>query len=151
MESDQMLRDLDRAAARPFIEYPRTSWWYPAFVGGYFTAIVAALMLQVHHHPVAMACVLGAAVVALGVFVRWYRSRWGTWPQMSAAPVEIRRAYLRGAAAIIAAAVVTGLAALLGSPIVTTVVAFVSFTTVFWWYERGAYPAACRLVRERLA
>jgi hypothetical protein len=150
MESDQLLRDLDRAAARPFIEYPKTPRWYPAFVGGYFTAIVAALVLEAHHHPVAMAFVLGAAVVTLGVFVRWYCSRWGTWPQMSAAPIEIRRAYLQGASAIIAAAIVTGLVSLLGSAFATLLVAFVSFTAVLWWYERRAYPAACRLVRARL-
>ncbi len=151
MESKDSLRDLNLAAARPFIEYPPTPWWYPALMGGYFAATVSAILLFASGHRFEAIGVLAGAIIALGLFFRWYRSRWGTWPQMSEAPPEIRRAYriaLAGASvAVLLAVAVT----LLSPPVVAVVATFVVFTTSVWAYERRVYPSACVAVRERLA
>jgi multisubunit Na+/H+ antiporter MnhB subunit len=151
MESKDLLRDLDLAAARPFIEYPRTPWWYPALMGGYFAAIAIALLLGASGYGVAAACVFAGAIVVLGVFFRWYRSRWGTWPQMTEAPPEIRRAYRRCLAGVSVAVVLTVIVGLLSPGVVTVAVTFLVFTTLIWGYERRVYPAACAEVRARLA
>ena len=151
MESKDLLHDLDLAAARPFIDYPRTPWWYPVFMGWYFSSIATALLLGSSGNFVAAAVVFAGAIVAVAVFVRWYRAQWGTWPQMTAAPPEIRRAYrefyVGGAVAVVFTAVV----GLLAPGAVTVAVAFVVSTALIWVYERKIYPAACAEVRARLA
>jgi len=151
MESKDLLRDLNLAAARPFIEYPPTPWWYPALMGGYFAAIAAAMFLGANGHGVVAFGVFGVAIVTLGLFFRWYRSRWGTWPQMSEAPPEIRRAYRLAFTGASAALVLTVAVGFLSPPLVTVAVTFVIFTTSVWAYERRVYPAACAAVRSRLA
>ncbi len=151
MESNDLLRDLDQAAARPFIDYPPTPWWYPILMGGCFSA-TAAVLLLIYHGNVVAGIVLGvAALVAVGIFGGWYRSRWGTWPQMREAPAEIRRAYRRCFAGLFVALVLTVVVGLVSPPVVTVVVAFLVFTALFWGYERKVYPAACADVRARLA
>ncbi len=151
MESNDLLRDLNRAAARPFIDYPRTPWWYPILMGGCFSAIAAVLLL-LSNGNVVVGIVLGAvALLSLGIFFGWYRSRWGTWPRMSEAPAEIRRAYRRYFAGLFVALVLTVVVGLLSPPVVTVAVTFLVFTALFWGYERKVYPAACADVRARLA
>ena len=148
---------MNLAAARPFIEYPPTPWWYSGLIGGYFAAIAVALFLGVDGHIVAELCVFAGAGagagagVTVGVLFRWYRSRWGTWPQMSKAPPEIRRAYRFALAAVSVALLLTVVVALLSPPLATVAITFLLFTTVFWVYERRVYPAACAAVRSRLA
>ncbi len=151
MESKDLVRDLNLAAARPFIEYPPTPRWYPALMGGYFAAIAASIFLGANGYGVAGFGVIAAAIVTLGLFFRWYRSRWGTWPQMSEAPPEIRRAYRLAFAGALVALLLTVAVGLLSPPIVTVAVTFVVFTTSVWAYERRVYPAACAAVRSRLA
>ena len=151
MESKDLLRDLNLAAARPFIEYPRTPWWYPPLMGGYFSAIAVAIFLGVDGHGVAEFGVFAAAIVTLGLFFRWYRGRWGTWPQMSEAPSEIRRAYRLAFTGALVALLLTVAVGFLSPPLVTVAVTFVIFTTSVWAYERRVYPAACAAVRSRLA
>lgn len=151
MESKDSLRELNLAAARPFIEYPPTPWWYPVLMGGYFAAIAIALFLGADGHGLVAFGVFAAAIITLGLFFRWYRARWGTWPQMSEAPPEIRRAYriaFAGAAVALLLSVVVGL---LSPPVVTVALTFLVFATSVWAYERRVYPAACAAVRERLA
>lgn len=151
MESKDSLRDLDLAAARPFIEYPSTPWWYPALMGGYFAAIAAALLLGAGGHNLAEVSIFVGAVLILAIFFRWYRSRWGTWPQMSEAPAEIRRAYRIAVVGVTVALLLTVVVGLLSPPAVTVAVTFIVFTTAVWVYERKVYPSACAAVRARLA
>ncbi len=151
MESNELLRELDRAAARPFADYPPTPWWYPGLIGGNFAAIATALLFGADGNTVAEVVIFIGAVVCLLLFVGWYRSRWGTWPQMFEAPAEIRRAYRHCLAGMTVALVVAVVAGLLSPPVVTVVVTFVVFTAVIWGYERKVCPAACADVRARLA
>lgn len=151
MESDDVLRDLNRAAARPFIDYPRPPWWYPVLMGGFFSAIAAALVLLSRGNIAAAIALEALALLALGTFFGWYRSRWGTWPQMREAPAEIRRAYHRYFARLFVVVVLVVAAGFLSPPVATVVVTFLAFTALFWWYERKVYPAACADVRARLA
>ncbi len=151
MESKNLLHDLDLAAARPFIEYPRTPWWYPALMGGFFAAIASSLLLGASGSDAAAAGVLAGAMVVMGVFVGWYRTRWGTWPQMTEAPTEIRRAYRRFFAGVLVAVVVSVIVGLLSPGVVSVAVTFLVFATLIWAYERRVYPAACAEVRARLA
>ncbi len=151
MESKVSLRELNLAAARPFIEYPPTPWWYPGLIGGYFAAIAVALFQGADGHIVAELSVFAGAALTLGVFFRWYRARWGTWPQMSEAPAEIRRAYRLAFAGASVALLLTVVVALLSPPLAAVAVTFVVFTTSVWAYERRVYPAACAAVRSRLA
>ena len=129
MESKDSLRHLDLAAAA-----------MPAFV-----------LLAADGRWVAAACVIAGALVTLGLFFRWYRARWGTWPQTSEAPAEIRRAYGFCLAAVIVALVPIAAVGFFGTPIVTIAVTFGVYATLFWACERKVYPAACAKVRARLA
>ncbi len=151
MESNDSLRDLDRAAALPFIDYPRSPWWYPFLMGGLFAAMGAGLFLGNRGHVVAALCVFAAAIVSSGLYFRWYRSRWGTWPEMSEAPAEIRGAYRRYFVGMFVALVLIVVVGLLSPPVVTVVVTFLVLTALIWGYERKVYPAACADVRARLA
>ena len=49
---------------------------------------------------VAGICIFLAAFTGFLFYLRWYRTRRGTWPQMSEAPPEIKRAYYRCFAAM---------------------------------------------------
>ncbi len=150
METNDSLRDLDRAAARPFIDYPRTPWWYPILIGGYFAAILAAVFMLSNGNVVVGIVIEFVAILALGAFIGWYRRRWGTWPKMSEAPAEIRGAYRRYLAGVAVSLVLIVVVGLLSPHVVTVVVTFLVFTTLIWGYERKVYPAACADVRARL-
>ena len=151
METNESLRDLNRAAARPFIEYPPTPWWYPVLMGGYFAAITSAMYFGAAGNLAAELGLFIGAILSMFFFFRWYRTRWGTWPRMSEAPPEIRRAYTVCFIASGIALALGVIVALLTSATLTVATVFVLFAGLFWAYERKVYPAACAAVRARLA
>lgn len=151
METNDSLHELDRAAARPFLDYPRTPWWYPILMGGYFAAILAAVFLIFNDNLVIGIVIEFVAIFTLALFVGWYRRRWGTWPRMSEAPPEIRVAYRRYFVGAFVALVLNVVVGLLSPPVVTVAITFVAFSTLIWVYERKVYPAACAAVRTRLS
>lgn len=149
MESNQLL-EIDHLAATPFIEYPTTPSWYPALIGGYWTAMTGAILAGRHGHPVWTVVIALAALVVLMGYLRSYRARWGTWPLMSNAPAEIRRAYMTNLRGLILCVALTAVAFALAPWFVTLAVGFVSFTTLYWLYERRIYPGAVARVKARL-
>lgn len=149
MESNQLL-ELDRLSATPYIDYPAIPSWFPALIGGYWTAMTGAVLCAKHDHAI---WTIVIAVVALGVlmtFQRSYRKRWGTWPLMGNAPAEIRNAYFLNLASVVACVVVTGISFAFAPWYITLIVAFALFTTAYWAYERRIYPRAADRVRRRL-
>lgn len=151
MESNELTRELDRAAAAPFVDYPETPWWYPFLMGGYFTACLACFLLNQNGHTALGFGLLAVAIIAFGLWFRWYRAKWGTWPKMSEAPPEIKRAYtsaLIGFVVLVPFVVAVAWFMPMGVALVAT---FAATTAYFWSYERQVYPAAVQKVRARLA
>lgn len=145
------LKSADRAASAPFIETPRIPVWYPFAMAVYFTAVFGAFLLIQDNRIVPGAGLLLLSVCAVLVQALMTRSRWGTWPRMSEAPTEIKRAFALYLLFAVASTIVSltvwswfgnlsGLAAL-----------FLTALTVVWAYEFRLYPAAARRVRQRLA
>jgi hypothetical protein len=150
MESDQdiarTLRQADRAAAAPYIDYPPTPRWYPPATG--LWACCFCLSLAIPSDNPLRAVALLVLVVAELTFVAWYRRYRGTWPR-GRAPEEIRRvmvAFMVGVVAVIGA---VALAVWLTGPWVAAVVAVAIVTPAVAWYER-AYGAAAARARARL-
>ncbi|WP_432557444.1 hypothetical protein [Granulicoccus sp. GXG6511] len=152
MESSrQTLLGAERAAAAPFIDYPRVPIWYPAFIAVIFTLIGVSAALFFEFESWVGWLTLGIALAAVLGFASWYRRQWGTWPRMGAAPPEIRRAYLTCLAGFAIVALLTALAwILLGWP-AGLVVVFVTIFVLITLYERVIYPRAAEKVRKRLA
>lgn len=145
------LREVERAAAAPFIHYPATPWWYPLFMAIAYTTMATGAVVAIEFDR----GVLGVALpfLALGavvLYMRHYRRQWGTWPRMNAAPREIRGAYrvyflaLAGSLVLIVTAWAT-LGWLAG-----LIVIFLTMLVLFTVYERVIYPRAAQRVRERL-
>lgn len=145
------LKSADRAAAAPFIETPRIPAWHPFVMAAYFTAVFGAFLLIRDNNIVPGAGLLLLSVCAVLVQALMTRSRWGTWPRMSEAPTEIKRAFaLYLLFAVAAATASLTVWSLLGNA--TGLVAlFLTALAVVWAYEFRLYPAAARRVRQRLA
>ncbi len=95
------LRQADRAAAAPWIDYPSTPPWYPVATG--LWAALFCLATAVPDDSMLQATALLALVAAELALVVWYRRRRGTWPR-GRAPEEIRTvlaAFVIGAVAVI--------------------------------------------------
>lgn len=140
------LRQADRAAAAPWIDYPATPAWYPVATG--LWAALFCLTMAIPDESPKRALALLALVLIELAFVAWYRRRRGTWPR-GRAPEEISkvmRAFVLGALAVLG---VVGLTLWLAAPWVAAIVAFVVVTPSVAWYER-VYAAAAARARTRL-
>ncbi|MFC4555925.1 hypothetical protein [Georgenia faecalis] len=148
---DAALRSADRAAAAPFLQTPRIPAWYPFAMATYFTAVFGAFLLLRDGRVVPGAVLLLLAVAAVLAQATLTRARWGTWPRLSEAPAEIRRAFalyvLLAVAAIIASVGVWSWVGAAGG----LAAVFLTALAVVWAYEFRLYPAAARQVRQRLA
>lgn len=145
-EITQALREADRAAAAPYIDYPPTPRWYPVATGVWVAALCLALAIRDHHVLRALALV---SLIAVEVtFLAWYRRYRGTWPR-GRAPREIRQvmaAFVVGAASVV---LVVGLVLWLTNAWLAATAAFALATPAVTWYER-AYAAAAARARARL-
>lgn len=145
-----LLRELERAEAAPYVDYPPTPAWYFPAAGAWFAGITGMQGLTEDHLPIALV-LLVVLIGALGAFCAWYAGYRGAMPSM------LRRAprgmgpmfalYFVGAALIFGAVWTTGHAAGWGwaSPLT-----FVLATTGLWLHEKS-YGAAAARVRERLS
>lgn len=145
------LRSADRAAAAPFTQTPRISIWYPFAMATYFTVVAATFPLLQDGHIILGAGLLLLAVAAVLVLTLTIRARWGTWPRLSAAPAEIKRAFMLYLLTAVAAIVVAVAAWSLFGTIGGLVAVFLTTLAVVWAYEFRLYPAAAQQVRQRLA
>ena len=149
-EIREQLRAVERAAAAPYLNYPKNPWWVvPAF-----GALASLFILGVHLSKRSdLSNALWTALMALVAISAWgytwwqYR-RWGAAPA-GKAPREVNRAMWW----FVAGAVVVAVALLLladraplwlGMP-----TAFVLTSAGVFWFGR-AYARAAARVRERL-
>ncbi|WP_152915975.1 hypothetical protein [Arthrobacter sp. RIT-PI-e] len=148
---DAVLRAADRAAAAPYTYRYDTPAWYPFAMAAYFTAIAGTFPLLMTGRLVLG---MGLLVLAVGAFLALtmvLRRRFGTWPSMDGAPVEIRRVF--GVLLLLALAVVlvsTIVWQLTGAPGGLLAI-FLTSLAVVWSYEFRLYPAAAARLRRRLA
>ena len=149
--SDQMarLRDADRAAAAPYLDYPASPAWYPAATGGWYALMIIAVSSLDDHRAWALAG-LAFLIAAELAFIAWMRRSWGTWPRLAGAPDEIRGAYGWFLVRLLVLMVVVGAAGLLAGAWVSAGIAFVGATALIWTYER-TYARAAQKTRDRLA
>jgi hypothetical protein len=142
----QDLADAERAAAAPYVDYPKTPAWYPPAVGIWAAALVA--IIGVDDHTVRSAGLVGLIVLEV-LFLAWYRRKRGVMPNLRGAPREIAREmrwYVVGALVVVA---VAG-AAFTVSSLLAAAVALVLVTAGVAVYERRYEVAAAR-TRDRLA
>jgi len=158
MESDAeiraQLRDLERAEAAPYTDFPPTPRWYvPA--AALWAATFAALVRvsRSDSRPAEIAAVVGMLGLAalIGVFVGWYQRYHGAMPSLlRRKPPEIRRVmafYVVGAVLVLA---VNALTVAVAPWWACAAVGFVTAGTGLWWYEH-AYARAAAAAKERLA
>ncbi len=159
MESDEIretLREAERAAAAPWVDYPRDPAWHAlalSVAGPMFVLIGAQLFgaLAGRATVIALPSVVLSLLVVLVVTDQ--RRRRGTWPT-GAMPTELR-ALLPGyiAGAIVLAVVFAGAGALAPAPVPLVLALVLAYGVTFAgvrWYLR-AYDRAAARVRERLA
>lgn len=142
----ERVREADRAAAAPYVDYPASPGWYAPLFGLWAAAFV--LVVGLVDNPAWRSGGLLVLALACGVIIGWQRRRRGTWPR-GKPPAEIRRVTV---GFVIGAAVVIGIGALLLWLTPTAVAAPVSFVVVtagVWWYDR-AYARAADRTRARL-
>ena len=84
------LLEQERAAALPWLEYPRTPWF--PLAGGLWAAAMLAAFLYLWRDPW-MIPVLAVLVALEAGFFSWYRRRRGTSPSLRSAPSEFRPAF----------------------------------------------------------
>ncbi|MGN6250985.1 MAG: hypothetical protein ACTHNS_04125 [Marmoricola sp.] len=141
------LREAERSAAAPYIDYPPAPAWYPPAGGVWATGLAASLLL-VHGDTWATITRLALDLV-LVAFVSWYVRKRGTMPSLRGVPAELRRAfaaYLGGLALI--GLVLAASALWLPVPI-TLVLTFVLVTAGLYAYET-CYARAAEETRARL-
>ena len=143
--------EADRAAAAPFVEQPRSAWWYAPATAVFFTAMAAGPALAASGHAPLGFSIQGAALLGFLVFNHDHRRRAGTSPRMRSAPHEITVAYVFLAVGGTVAATVTAMSWLTWGAQAGLAVLFLASLGVVWTYERLVYPRAVRLVRQRLA
>lgn len=163
MESNEVapaLRDLERAEAAPYVDYPATPTWYPLAAGVWFSVFVYAFAIGVGHwltsEPTSAAQAIGFSatmmiLVAIEVaFFNWYFTSYGAVPSLRGnAPPEIRDAFRRYFVGLGIVVPVIIVAAVLAGPLGGAMVALVLVTGGAWLYERR-YEVAAEAVKARL-
>lgn len=155
MESNEIreqLREAERAAAAPYVTYPKDPWWYPALLG--LTGPLLVLVLTQTFGAFAGKPSWGAfpsiAITLIALYIVFdKRKRRGTFP-LGKAPAELRgvyRWYFIGAVLVVIA---IGALAFLAPIFVSLPASFLlAFGGVMWFGT--AYERAAARVRARLA
>ena len=144
----EALREAERAAAAPFVDYPPTPLWYPPALGAWFATLAAIAFYQ--PGPAVSLPVLVVLGALIGMFLAWLGKVSGSFPTLTGAPRELHAPmywYALGATVIAAIVVPLGLFA---PPIAAVIATFVLVTIGIATYER-AYFRAAQAVKERLA
>lgn len=144
----QQLEEADRAAAAPYVDYPRTPTWYAPAVGAWSAALVAVLAARNSHPVLSVALVLALVAAEVG-FIAWYRTKRGTMPSLRHVPPEIRSEMTRYVVGLVVVMAAVLAAAVLLSWVVAAVLAFVLVTAGLTAYERR-YARAAAATRARL-
>lgn len=134
----------ERAELAPWLDYPRSPWWYPPAGGAWAVAVGASASAE--GWPQAL--LLPLMALAAGYF-GWARRSWGTWPRLDSMPTEFRRP--AGLFVGLVFAVTVGSTALLHvvDQTLSAVVLGLGVAAVLAWYEE-AYAAASRRLASRL-
>lgn len=146
---ERAIADTERAGAAPYVDFPKTPFWYPPTVGLWAAAMTAA-PAYLSERPVILVLLVLMLVGLEAAFVGWYRRRRGTMPSMRGVPREIgieMLGFVVGFVVVVAAIVLT---AILAGPLPGTVVALVLVTAGVAVYEHR-YAAAAEATRRRLA
>lgn len=152
MENAQhALRELDLAAAAPFVNDPVTEWWYPPMMASFFTAMAAGPLLISQGHAAAGLTLQAVANVTVVLYYLAHRAKAGTSPRMRSAPAEIKGAYRWCFVVFTGCAAVSAALWILFGWTVGLCTIFATTLAATWAYERVVYPRAVRLVRDRLA
>lgn len=147
----ETLRSADRAAAAPFTQTPRISTWYPLAMAAYFTLVAGSFPLTREGRIIPGLGLLLVAVVAVVTLTLTIRVRWGTWPRLSTAPTEIKRAYGLFIILALMALGVSSLAWTWLGDVAGLITVFLTALAIVCAYEFHLYPAAAQQVRQRLA
>ncbi|GAB2883064.1 hypothetical protein [Nocardioides pacificus] len=151
MESEQdiaaQLRDVERAAAAPYVVYPPTPRWYPPAAGTWAAALVGVIAWGRDSAWFAVGMV--TLLVAELAFLRWYSRRHGALPSLRQPPPEFRSAFRRYAVGVAVVLALVALAWTLLGPWAAVATTWVAVTVGLAAYER-LYAQAARRVRERL-
>lgn len=155
MESNEIreqLREAERAAAAPYVIYPKDPWWMIWFLS-LVLPLLSIVMFQTRQGEdgvgplLFLPSIMISGIVIFTVTVQ--RKRRGTFP-MGEAPAELRRVYrwyFIGAAIFGVAAILIALS----TPLYISVpVAFVLNLGGLFWFG-ASYERAAHHVRERLA
>lgn len=154
MESDELrdqLRAADRAAAAPYLDYPKEPWWVVPAFGALASLFVLGVGLRDRPDVPGVLWALIMALVALSAvgYVSWQRRRRGATPS-GRAPQEVNRVLWWFVGGAIGVAVVLFLLADWAPWWVGMPAAFVLASGGLFWFGR-AYARAVAKVRERLA
>lgn len=151
MESDayEMMSELERAEAAPYVYYEPTPWWCGPYFGAYFVALVLGFGAD---HSLVQLATLVVTLGSLFLVVRYIKRRNGVLPMPGRGnpPPEIARAYRLYFWSLIPVGAFLILCFLLLRPPVTAAIAFVTVTAGFVVYDR-TYGRAAAAVRERLS
>lgn len=144
------LRAIDRAAAAPYVDYPKNPWWaVPAFATVAPLFVLGVNLSERSDVPDALAALLMAIVVISAWGYAWWQyRRWGAAPA-DKAPREVNRVMW----GFVAGAVVVGVALFMladWAPLwLAMPTAFMLVAAGLFWFGR-AYARAAQKVRERL-
>lgn len=149
----QQLRELERAEAAPYVDYPPTPWWnYPAvgFWAAAYTGTFAWWTLA-DGNPIVVCAVMIGLSALVGAYLGWYQRYHGAPPSLRGRkPREIRRAYAQYFVGVLALVGLIVLAGWLLGAVAATVTAFLGAMGGFWIYEQ-AYGRAAAATKARLA
>ncbi len=153
MESDaqEQMRLLERAEAAPYVDYPKTPWWYPFTIGLWVAAMIGVFTWW-RENAALLASSLAVLIVLELAFITWMQRRHGAMPMPGRGkpPVEIGALWRNYFVGLAVTVVIAGLAWwLIGIP-AAAATAFVLVTGGLVVYER-AYAVAAAKVKERLA
>ena len=150
-EAREQLEIVRRAEAAPYIDYPRTPWWYAPSVGAWVGAMIGAFSWW-RENAAIFSGLLATLVVLEVVFLAWMGRRHGALPMpgRGTPPPEIAAAWRGYALALPGVALAVALTWWLAGPPVAAGVSFVLVTAGLAVYERR-YALAAAKVRARLA
>lgn len=152
MENDarELMAEVERAEAAPYIHYPPTPWWYGPYFGLYFVGLVLALAWA--RNLLVYFPVLVALLGSLFLMIRHMKRRNGVLPMPGRGnpPPEIARVYRRYFWSLLPVGAVLLACWFLLPPVSTAAVAFATVTGGFVVYDRY-YGRAAAAARERLS
>jgi len=155
MESNEIreqLLEAERAAAAPYVIYPKDPWWYPVLVGfiGPLLVLVFTQTIGAFAGKTTWGALPSLAITLIALYIVFdQRRRRGTMPR-GKAPRELRGVYRWYFTGAVVVAISIGALALLAPIYVSLPASFLlAFGGIMWF--GAAYERAAARVRARLA